>query len=294
MATKDKKWPIYLVQGAQALTIGLSYYVVQGFPGLTSSFVAIFVALLPFDLIVAMPKIWFAGRYWGRLMELILPRITGTIITLFTGLALGLFFGLLTYIGLPNPLAAVLLVGIAYTLCSRIPGNITSFVGVIGGLAIFEVVTHLPGTWTEEFLPTAWTMALGTFKALMAGWAVGIIIGLITRLLLPRGYRTLRSSAYALPLEMQPFRQVLKVERDVALAEVKVTEDSPFVNRSLRELSLREGFMTNVIVIHRQGKDVPVPGGDDVLQPGDEVLLLGPAGKISQVVKLLKGSAELE
>ena len=101
--------------------------------------------------------------------------------------------------------------------------------------------------------PVVLTIAVGTFAALLAGWVVGLVMGLITRSLLPRGYKTLRSFAYELPLEMQPFREVLKMETDLALAEVNVAASCPLVDRSLRDLRLREAYKTNVLAIHCAG-----------------------------------------
>lgn len=293
---KDRdKWPIFLIRLGQAMTVGLAYYSVVEIPGLTSSFVAIFVALLPFDLIVAMPSISLGLRHWRQFIRVLLPRITGTAFVLTMGLALGLAFGLGVRLGFPASLAGVLLVGLAYTLALRIPGNISSYVAMVGGLAVFERLLTIPlvsGGLFDQMAPVVLTIAVGTFSALLAGWAVGLVMGLITRFLLPRGYKTLRSFAYELPLEMQPFREVLKMETDLALAEVNVPMDCPLLDRPLRELRLREAYRTNVLAIHREGKDIVVPGGEELIKPGDLILLLGPVGSISQAANLLKGSAE--
>ena len=40
----------------RAIVVGVAYYLVRDLPGLTSSFVSIFVGFLAFDMIVAMPK----------------------------------------------------------------------------------------------------------------------------------------------------------------------------------------------------------------------------------------------
>jgi len=295
MGKGKDKWPILLIRLGQAVTVGLAYYFVVGIPGLTSSFVAIFVALLPFDLIVAMPSISFGLRHWRQFIRVLLPRITGTAFVLMMGLAFGLAFGLGVRFGFPAPLAGVLLVGLSYTLATRIRGNISSYVAVVGGLTVFErlLANHLgSGNLVDQMAPVVLTIAVGTFAALLAGWVVGLVMGLITRSLLPRGYKTLRSFAYELPLEMQPFREVLKMETDLALAEVNVAASCPLVDRSLRDLRLREAYKTNVLAIHRAGRDIVVPGGEEVIKPGDMVLLLVPVGRISQAANLLKGSAE--
>ena len=103
MGKGKDKWPILLIRLGQAVTVGLAYYFVVGIPGLTSSFVAIFVALLPFDLIVAMPSISFGLRHWRQFIRVLLPRITGTAFVLMMGLAFGLAFGLGVRFGFPRP-----------------------------------------------------------------------------------------------------------------------------------------------------------------------------------------------
>src|SRR5690625_791115 len=50
-------WAIYVLGVSRAVTIGVAYIMVRGIPGLTSSFVAIFVALLAFDLMIAAPSL---------------------------------------------------------------------------------------------------------------------------------------------------------------------------------------------------------------------------------------------
>lgn len=281
----------------RAFAVGLAYFLVVDLPGLTSSFVAIFIALLPFDLIVAMPKFSFKLKHWRDLIVIILPRISGTAVTLGKGLLIGSFFGGLEQLGLPLFVGALLTVGLSYQVAVRTRGNVSSYVGMLAGLTVFEEITNLSAlspTLLADMSGVILQMIYVTFLALFSGWLVGIVVGVVTRLFLPRGYRSLLSSAYELPLSMQPFKDVLHADDNVSLVKVQVEEASSLAYRSLAETQLRTRFHTSILSINRQGSDIVAPDGYDTLRPGDVVVMIAPTEQLAEVLVLIKGSEASE
>src|SRR5690606_34945840 len=99
---------------ARAVTVGASYVVASPIPGLTSSFVAIFIALLPFDMIVASARPPIRFNDLEQFISVLKPRILSTAYALLKGVAVGAAVGTLTIWGLPYVFGAVLTPGLAY------------------------------------------------------------------------------------------------------------------------------------------------------------------------------------
>lgn len=270
---------------ARAVTVGAAYVTVLPFPGLTSSFVAIFASLLPFDLIVASPHPPVRLRDWQRLFVIIRPRILSTAITLLRGVAVGSLFGILAVLGLPRGAGAVLTSGLAYVWAMNAPHVISAYVAILSGLNVFERLAALEAVATvriaQEIVEVIGVSGGGTLLALFAGWGVGVGTGTTTRLLLSRPYRSLRSAAYEPPMQKRPFDEVLRVGDKSVLVSTKVEEGSPVAHRALADCALRERWRTTVLSIRRQDQELVMPSGADVLLPGDELLLLAESDQIS-------------
>ncbi|MFB5065627.1 MAG: cation:proton antiporter regulatory subunit [Candidatus Wallacebacter cryptica] len=294
--TKKKKrqsWNVCLIVVMRALTVGLAYFLIIDMPGLTSSFVAIFVGLLAFDLIVAMPKFSLRPKHWRELVTLLLPRITGTTITLARGLIIGAVVGGLAQLGLPVFLGGVLTIGLAYNMAERVKGNISTYVGMLAGLTVYDQIIRIPQlspTLLMDMGGTILQVVYTTFTALFVGWACGVVTGVFTRLILPRGYKTVRSSAYDPPLSMQSIKSVLHVDETTSLMRVEVTEFSPLAHKTLAESGLRENYQATVFAIYRKEKDIVGPKGQEQLLPGDTLVLIMPTEQSEAVVKLVRGS----
>src|SRR5690606_16961723 len=99
-AAVRKKVTVLFILAMRAIVVGVAYYLVRGLPGLTSSFVSIFVGFLSFDLIVAMPKFSIRLRHLKDLFLVLLPRMSATALSLASGLLVGVLFGGLTRLGL--------------------------------------------------------------------------------------------------------------------------------------------------------------------------------------------------
>lgn len=288
--------PVKIIVLARALTIGLAYFSVAGMRGLTSSFVAILGALLMFDILVAVERRRHIGvGIIGQAARVMRPRIAGTALALAKGLGVGLFFGVAVKFGLPFFLGAIMTGGIAFTLAEKTPG--TEYVGLIGGLAILEKVVDVKlvlaagaanQTGWMELGSTALNAAVTTFVALVAGWAIGSMSGLITRLILPRGYKSATSQAYSRPLELQPFAKVVDLADGMVTTHIHVAPGSPLEHRLLAESRLSEDFAASVLGIQREGERISMPRGNERLKAGDRLLVLVPSENLELVRRLLR------
>jgi len=277
---------------ARAIVVGVAYYLVRNIPDLPSSFVAVFAGFLAFDVIVAMPKFSLRPKHWVQMVVVLLPRLSATALALSAGLSLGGVFGGLTKVGLPVVVGAVLTLGLAYSAAERIKGNISSYVGMISAIAIYDRVVRL------EQLSEVWWYDLGgpilqlvysTYVGLVMGWLVGVGVGVVTRLFLPRGYRSVRSSAYERPLWLQPFRDVPRFGDDMVVMQVEVVDGAPIAYRTLAELQLANLYGIRVLSIYRSPEEVISPRGDDVILPTDQLTVVLPAEQTNTLISLTKG-----
>lgn len=274
---------------ARAVTVGAAFVCASPIPGLTSSFVAIFTSLLPFDSIVASARPPVTPQEWRHLIDVLRPRILSTASTLIQGVVVGAAFGVLAVLGLPYAVGAVLTSGLAYVWAFNTPHVISTYVALISGLAIFERLAMLDTVYTasiaREIAGVIASSGSGTFLALIAGWGVGIASGSATRLLLSRPYRSLRSAAYDPPLMNKPFNEVLRVGESALLVSLRVEEGAPIAFHSLADSRLKEEWSATVLMIRRGQEEIVLPAGGAVVLPGDELLLL--AGK-EQVADLTR------
>lgn len=274
---RDKYEKAFLIL-ARAITVGIAYVSAIPIKGLTSSFVAIFTALLPFDLIVASAHPLVRVEEWKNFFTVLWPRVLSTASTLFKGIVVGTAIGIFGLFGLPRVLGVVLTSGLAYVWAVNTPYAISTFVSVLSGLALFErlVALEVVGTMpiVQEILGAIASSGGGTFLGLIAGWIVGLITGSVTRLFLSRPYRSLRSAAYDLPLEKRPFDEVLQIGQASLLIVAKVEEGAPVAHLTLSQSNLREEWRTMVLSVKRGGEEFVMPKGSFVILPGDELVML--------------------
>lgn len=283
---------VYFIFVMRAIVVGVAYYLVRGLPGLTSSFVAIFVGFLGFDLIVAMPKFSLRLRHWRDLILVLLPRMSGTALSLAGGLLVGVLFGALTKVGLPVLIGAIFTLGISYGFSSEIKGNISNYVGMIAGVEMFDRIgrlDHLSEEWLQDLAGPAGQIVYSTFLALLIGWIAGIAVGSVTRLFLPRGFRSVKSSAYAQPLWMRSFKDVTHLGENNVLMQIELNEESPLVYHSLAEVGLGRDLGVQVLSIIRSPQEVISPRGADVLLPLDQLVVVMPSHQVQTLISLTKG-----
>ncbi|NMB11307.1 MAG: hypothetical protein GX977_03375 [Firmicutes bacterium] len=282
------RWPVRLIRLSRALTVGLAYYSVMGIPDLPSSFVAISVTLLMFDLMISLEQTRGGWDAWKEAVRIVIPSVAGTALTLAYGLIIGGVFAVLVHLGLPVFLGAILTVGLSYSLTESIPGRTSRSVGIVGGLAVFHRTYKLAAS--AEFFPEVGPVIVstiyGTLAALVMGWAIGIVLGGLTRLLLPRGYRSVKSSAYELPLELRPVQDVLHLDEDYVVATMHVSQDAPVAGYSLDALDLRQRYEAMVLRIDREGTKISLPTGEEELRGGDGLLVCLPELRRAEIEAL--------
>lgn len=292
MAKGKRKPFVFFILVMRSIVVGTAYYFVRGLSGLTSSFVSIFVGFLAFDLIVATPKFSLRLKHCGELFLLLLPRISATAISLAAGLLLGIGFGTFTKFGLPVLIGAIFTLGLSYSISAEVKGNISNYVGMIAGIEMFDQITRLdyfPDYWLQDLGGPAGRLVYGTFLSLFIGWLVGIAVGSITRLFLPRGYRSLKSTAYSQPLWMRSFREVVHLDENKILIQVELSEDSPFAYKNLAEIGLGRDYGVQVLSIIRSPQEVVSPRGSDVLLPLDQLVMVLPSEQTKTIIELTKG-----
>jgi hypothetical protein len=293
MARKKKRQPYVLfILIMRSIVVGTAYYLVRGLPGLTSSFVSIFVGFLAFDLIVAMPKFSLRLRHWGELLVLLLPRISATALSLGAGLLLGIVFATFTKFGLPVLVGAIFTLGLSYSVSAEVKGNISNYVGMIAGIEMFDQISRLDyfsDLWIQDLAGPAGRLVYGTFLSLFLGWLVGIVVGSITRLFLPRGYRSLKSTAYSQPLWMRSFRDVVHLDDGKVLLQIELSEESPLAYKSLAEVGLGRDLGVQVLSIVRSPEEVVSPRGADILLPLDQLVMVLPSDQAKTIIELTKG-----
>lgn len=287
-----KKLTIFFIMAMRAMVVGTAYFLVRDLPGLTSSFVAVFVGFLSFDLIVAMPKFSIRLRHLKDLFVVVLPRLSATAMALGGGLLVGAVFSGLTKIGLPVLPGAILTVGVSYSIASEIRGNISSYVGLVSAVEMFDrirLIDAFTGELLQDIAGVAGQLVYSTFLALLMGWVVGIVIGVVTRLFLPRGFRSVKSAAYAQPLWMRSFKDVTQFGDDKVLLQIQLSEESPLVYHSLAEVGLGRDLGVQVISIIRSPNEIISPRGADVLLPLDQLVVVAPSNQAQNLIQLTKG-----
>jgi len=297
---------------ARAVTVGLAYFIASPIPGLTSSFVAIFMSLLPFDLMVAAPRPLWSRQEWRQSLTVMRPRLRATAVTLLKGVSVGAAFGILAVLGFPRTLGAVLTTGLAYVWATRTPHLVSSYVAIISGLSLYELLAQVPDFEVPaalaplpetgaKGLAVLWVAltniffsAGGTFLGMALGWIVGALTGSVTRLFLSRPYRSLQSQAYDPPVTKKPFDQVLPISDRDALFTGRVEERAPLARRALAECRLRERYQATVLSVRRGEHEVVMPTGAFVILPGDELLMLARREHLDEVRAQLEAAPEGE
>ena len=70
---------------------------------------------------------------------------------------------------------------------------------------------------------------------------------------------------------------------DLHLAELELAPGSVAMGRSLQELALRERYGVNIALIERGDRSIAVPGRDERLLPGDNLVLIGTDDQLARV-----------
>jgi hypothetical protein len=152
-----------------------------------------------------------------------------------------------------------------------------------------RLIDAFTGELLQDIAGVAGQLVYSTFLALLMGWVVGIVIGVVTRLFLPRGFRSVKSAAYAQPLWMRSFKDVTQFGDDKVLLQIQLSEESPLVYHSLAEVGLGRDLGVQVISIIRSPNEIISPRGADVLLPLDQLVVVAPSNQAQNLIQLTKG-----
>jgi len=67
---------------------------------------------------------------------------------------------------------------------------------------------------------------------------------------------------------------------DSDISVLAISGDSPVAGKSLQELNVRREYGISILAIRRDGRIMENPDGDCLLEPGDEVIVIGPPARI--------------
>lgn len=76
--------------------------------------------------------------------------------------------------------------------------------------------------------------------------------------------------------------------RDISLTTIVVPPDSPFVGKSLSELSFRNDFGVSVVKIRRGERVINIPNGDEHLYPQDRIVVVGTDNQLADFTKKIE------
>ena len=79
------------------------------------------------------------------------------------------------------------------------------------------------------------------------------------------------------------------LERDIHVSDFEVPEDSAWAGQSLRQLQFRTRYGVHVSSILRGHQRINIPGGDDIIFPGDRLQAIGSDEQLQAFGKALKG-----
>ena len=79
------------------------------------------------------------------------------------------------------------------------------------------------------------------------------------------------------------------LERDIHVSDFDVPEDSAWAGQSLRQLQFRTRYGVHVSSILRGHQRINIPGGDDIIFPGDRLQAIGSDEQLQAFGKALKG-----
>ena len=78
---------------------------------------------------------------------------------------------------------------------------------------------------------------------------------------------------------------------DLSAEQVEIGADAPFVGKSLRDANLRQAFGVIVVAIKRANGHMQFnPSPDDMLEVGDQLVLLGDATQLKALDGAAKGT----
>jgi CPA2 family monovalent cation:H+ antiporter-2 len=140
------------------------------------------------------------------------------------------------------------------------------------------------------------TLILSSLKSMVLLLLIVTVAAMLFRATLVRIYSraeiALHETLLELPsLHQEEARQLPELLREAELETVEIPSGSAMAERKLREIPLRLQTGASIVAIERAGERLINPGPDEVLRPGDRVLLLGQADQLPGAKELLTGAS---
>ena len=92
-------------------------------------------------------------------------------------------------------------------------------------------------------------------------------------------------------LQREKPKVIKEIMHEAELDTMEIPQGSAMIGRSLREIPLRQQTGASIVAIERAGQRLINPGPDEVLHPGDRVLLLGQIDQLPIAIDLLTAKA---
>jgi CPA2 family monovalent cation:H+ antiporter-2 len=81
-------------------------------------------------------------------------------------------------------------------------------------------------------------------------------------------------------------------DRDIHLASLTVSADSPFIGKKIATLELRKNYGVNIVKITRGHKEIYLPSGEEFIYPSDLLLAIGTDMQIASFTKMMEADAQ--
>ncbi|MEM2123929.1 MAG: cation:proton antiporter [Methanolinea sp.] len=119
---------------------------------------------------------------------------------------------------------------------------------------------------------------------------------LVPRIEIDRVTSLIRSDTYRIFRQPPPARGVIPELAiripDVEVRTVRVSPRSPLRGRNLGDLRVRKEYRVSVLAVERGEEIVPNPGGDFVVEPGDDLVVLGRPEDLAAFGAVAEGEGE--
>ena len=157
---------------------------------------------------------------------------------------------------------------------------------------VFILVSLIVMTFITILLSTS---ILSSLKSMVLLLLIVTVAAMLFRATLVRIYSraeiALHETLLELPLlrheEAKPMPELL---HEAELETIEIPARSMMAERKLREIPLRLQTGASIVAIERAGQRLINPGPDEILHPGDRVLLLGQANQLPGAKELLTGT----
>ncbi len=158
---------------------------------------------------------------------------------------------------------------------------------------VFVLISFVVMTFITVLLSTSILGSLGSLVPLLL---IAAVAALLFRPILVRIYSraevALHETLIELPrLQKEKPKVIKEIMHEAELDTMEIPPNSAMIGRSLREIPLRQQTGASIVAIERAGQRLINPGPDEVLHPGDRVLLLGQIEQLPAAIDLLAAKA---